>query len=483
MNFDTTNNAVNEEPELSELGESFICHFMRLLQLARIHESGNRLTVEAVNNFISTGRRLLDRNGDSLTIEARHGRFFVQGEKLLLRKQSAVFVLSLMGWFERLGLYGLRFNTDFARVDTKMAYQFIHEMIKAQHHAEPARRLGQRLDQDRFFWVDTISGPKTQTGESAAERPELAHRLYSYAFNSLKSVSYKIIKGDSSGIRKPLRVVQDITDLAFIDRSVLLGVATIRDYDDYTFTHSVNVAIQSICLGHQIGLSRNSLVRLGISALFHDLGKIDIPIEILNKPGPLDEAEFREIQHHPLNGVRRITKLKAESELIAKIILPPFEHHLRYDLSGYPNIHWSRALSLFGRILQICDVYDALTSSRCYRKTPMSPDRALGMMLEKSGKDFDPILLKWFVNMQGVMPIGTLVKLNTGHFGLVYTGGDFRKNHFPQILVIKQQGDQYVKDKIIDLNKWDAKKGRHPYTIKSTHHPSDLGIQPAAYLV
>ncbi|MFP4159969.1 MAG: HD-GYP domain-containing protein [Desulfobacterales bacterium] len=483
MNPDAANpGTVNPDLEAYEPGESFICHLTRLLQLSRIHGSGNRLTVDAANKFIHAGQGLLE-NDDELTIEACQGRFFIQGEKLLLRKKSAVLVFSLLGWFERLGLYGLKFNAGLDSVTPEMAYEFVHEILKAQHQSDPADWLGKSLGQERFFWVDTIAGPETGTGTSDSERAELAHKIYSYAYNSLKSATYKIVKENPPGIRKPLRIIQDITDLAFVDTSVLMGISTIRDYDDYTFTHSVNVAIQSICLGHRIGLSRNSLLRLGISALFHDLGKIEIPIEILNKPGPLDFAEFKEVRHHPLNGVRRITKLKADSELKARIILPPFEHHLRYDLSGYPETEWSRPLSLFGRILEVCDVYDALTSSRIYRQYPMSPDRALGLMLSKSGKDFDPIILKWFINMHGVMPLGTLVKLNTGGFGLVCSGGNFRENNMPRVIVLKHQGGQYVKDGTIDLNQRDADTGQYTYTIESTHHPSELGIQPAVYLM
>ncbi|MFW6081895.1 MAG: hypothetical protein ACOC7W_08270, partial [Desulfosalsimonas sp.] len=116
-------------------------------------------------------------------------------------------------------------------------------------------------------------------------------------------------------------------------------------------------------------------------------------------------------------------------------------------------------------------------------QTPLSPDRALGLMLAKSGSDFDPILLKWFVNMQGVMPIGTLVKLNTGSFGLVCSGGDFRENRLPKVLVLTQHDGQYVKDRVIDLNQRDSETGEYACNIESTHHPCELGIQPAAYLM
>ncbi|MGM0451722.1 MAG: HD-GYP domain-containing protein [Thermodesulfobacteriota bacterium] len=469
--------------ELRRLGDAFICHFMRLLQLAKIHEAGNCLTIHAAEQFVAAGRQLLEHGDDGFTVEARRGRFFVNGERLLMQKQNAVYILSLLGWFEQLELYGLRFHRDFYDVTPQAAYQFVGKLMEAARHEQPAQWLGDVLAQERFSWVEKLAGPRVKAGNPARERAEMAYRIYSYAYNSVKTVGHEIIKNHSAGVRKPLRVIQDITDLVFVDRSVLMGAATIRDYDDYTFTHSVNVAILSICLGHQIGLSRNSLVRLGICALFHDLGKVDIPIGILNKPGPLDSGEFREIQSHSLNSVRRIIKLEADSELVAKIILPPFEHHLRYDLSGYPKVKWSRPLSLFGRIIQICDVYDALTSSRIYRPQPLSPDRALGAMLEVSGRDFDPVLLKWFINMHGIMPVGTLVKLNTGQLGLVCSGGDFRQNSLPQVLLLQRQNGGYKKGPIVELNQHDPETGRYFYTIESTHHPAESGIQPADFLM
>ncbi len=473
----------DRDHELRRFGDAFICHFMRLLQLAKIHEAGNCLTINTAEQFVATGRKLLEQGDEGFTVEARRGRFFVHGEKLLMQKQNAVYILSLLGWFEQIELYGLRFNRDFYDITPHAAYQFVREMMEAAHHEQPAQWLGNRLEQDRFSWVDKLSGPQVKTGNSARERAEMAYRIYSYAYNSVKTVGHEIIKNHSAGVRKPLRVIQDITDMAFVDRSVLLGVATIRDFDDYTFAHSVNVAVLSICMGHQIGLSRNSLVRLGICALFHDLGKVDIPIGILNKPGPLESGEFREIQSHCLNSVRRIIKLEADSKLVAKIILPPFEHHLRYDLSGYPKVKWSRPLSLFGRIIEICDVYDALTSSRIYRPQPLSPDRALGAMLGASGKDFDPVLLKWFINMHGVMPIGTLVKLNTGQLGLIYSGGDFRQNSRPQVLLLHRKNGGYQKGPIVALNEHDPETGRCHYTVESTYHPSEMGIQPADFLI
>ena len=204
-----------------------------------------------------------------------------------------------------------------------------------------------------------------------------------------------------------------MVDLVMEDEPILLGLSTIRDYDDYTFTHSVNVAILSMCLGQRMGLSRTSLHRLGVCGLFHDLGKLDIPIEIIHQPGKLNQREFEEIKKHTIHSVAQIIKLEAPHDLKAKILLPPFEHHLKYDLSGYPKTNRKKPLGLFGRIIAIADVFDAITSPRVYRHVAFTPDQALNTMLDGSGTEFDPILLKIFINMLGVYPIGSLLETRT----------------------------------------------------------------------
>jgi len=141
------------------------------------------------------------------------------------------------------------------------------------------------------------------------------------------------------GIRKTKRLVQMLVDILSEDESLLLGMSTIRDFDDYTYTHSVNVAVLSLCLGKRIGLSRTAMERLGICGLFHDLGKTAISREILFKPEQLTNREFEEIERHPVKSVINIVKLNTDEDLKAKIIPPIFEHHLRYDLSGYPRHH------------------------------------------------------------------------------------------------------------------------------------------------
>lgn len=475
-------NKASQDEAGPELEERFAHAFMRLIQMARLHKADNRLILDIAGEFIQAGHRLLEEES-FIAVEARHSRLFVQGRRLLFKKQSAVFILSLLSYFERLGIYGFEFNMQFEEISLETACRFVQDILDAMQSTHPLELLEYRLDSEAYDWVTIIYTLRQSHSElSSEEKAEIVHQLYSTSYNAVQEVNEKLRNNQTAGVRKPLRVIQDIADLAFMDKSILMGSMTIRDYDDYTFTHSVNVAIQTICLGHELGLSRHSLVRLGICGLFHDLGKVDIPHEIINKPGPLNAKEFRTVKRHSLNSVRRMINLEASPDLLAGIILPPFEHHLRYDLKGYPEVGWSRQLSFFGRIIQICDVYDALTSSRIYRSNPLSPDRAIGMMLRDSGGAFDPILLKWFVNMHGVLPVGTVVGLNTGELGVICDGGDLRKKRQPSLVLLKETESGYQRKEVVDLNQSRTPDGRERPRIRSTHHPGEFGIQPFLHL-
>jgi len=275
-----------------------------------------------------------------------------------------------------------------------------------------------------------------------------------------------------------------MVDLVMEDESIVLGISTIRDYDDYTFTHSINVAILSMCLGRRIGISKTSLHRLGICGLFHDLGKLDIPVEIIRLPRKLSNSEFDVVKKHTIYSVAQIIKLQAARGLKSKILLPPFEHHMKYDLSGYPQTPQKKPVSLFGRILTITDVFDAITSPRNYRSSALTQDQALGYMLEHSGTDFDPILLKAFINMLGVYPIGSLLELDTGELALVIEAGKGVDGTRPKVVILAADGQGgYTKDGVMDLDERDDQSGIFRRNIVKSLHPSTHGVQPAEFLI
>ena len=318
--------------------------------------------------------------------------------------------------------------------------------------------------------------------EPDLKRKEQARQSYIHSVVAVKEVAQKVSRRSIAGIRKARRLAQTMVDLVLDDESLMLGLSTIRDYDDYTYTHSVNVAVLAMALGKRIGLSQIFLEQLGICGMFHDLGKVEVPKEILLKPDMLNTGEWDQMRKHPLIGVHRVLKLHASRDMKSRAALGPFEHHLNYNLTGYPRTHFVNKVTLFGKILRIADTYDALTSERKYRPRAFSPDEALKLMWTKVGEDYDPILLKIFINMVGLYPVGTILKMDTGEMGLVvdYPRDDERTR--PEVLLLEPDGQGgYKGGKTVNLEERDEKSGSFLRNVLECHHPTKLGLQPAQF--
>ncbi len=497
-------NANEEASALKEhvlLSENLFTAFYKLLQAVRIHRDNNHLVIQSAEDFIRAVNRF---GGDEsrLTIQIISGRFYLQQEKVLYRRETANLINNAQVYFEKRGLHGLSLSTAIQRKDLSAVLRFAQLMNQADSRKDPSGWLEAQVSEKGLGWVEILPEPDSDNLHNlegtdsltitmdamAADQEDRAVKTagiaYAGSLASLKEVIGKVSDNRPAGIRKTVRIVQKTVDLVIDKKSILLKLSTLRDHDDYTYTHSVNVSILAICLGQHIGLTKNTLETLGICGLFHDLGKVDVPLEILNKQGKLTEHEFKVIQKHSLNSVRHIAKIRAPRELKSKIMLAPFEHHLKYDLSGYPRSWRSEPVSLFGRILTIVDVFDAITSARIYRSETISPDQALRMMSESAGKDFDPILLKAFINMLGVYPVGTLVELNTGEMGLVSENPEKGDGTHPLVIIlIPADGQGYTRGETVDLSERETPDGRYKRSVSKTYNPALFGIQPSEFII
>jgi len=475
--------------ELIVLYTEFLHSFFSLLQAIKIHGDNNRLVVQGVTKFIESIGRCMEE--DSLAIKTSKGLLFIEEEKIPYSKRSKNLIDNMVYYFDDRNLEGLRFFSGVLKALPKDILIFMRSLDLAGHEEDPVAWLIERLDIKNLVWVEIIKKmSKTEEEEDEGDKVEMdqirrerARKDYTYVLASFKEVAKKLSGKQRVGIRKTVRAVQDMVTHLIEDDAIYSAISTLRIFDDYTFTHSVNVTILSMCIGKRINLSRRSLERLGICALFHDLGKIEVPHEILNKPGKLNDSEFKLLEEHSLNSAKLIVKLRASRDRKAKILLPPFEHHLKYDLSGYPYTNWKKPLSLFGRIITIADVYDAITSQRIYRKSALSPDRALGHILKGSGQDFDPILTKVFINMLGVYPVGTLLKLDSGDLALVVSASKKKGEKRPLVCLMEQDQDgNYQKGNTCDLAERDSSTGSYVREIVETYHPATFGIQPVQHI-
>jgi len=280
---------------------------------------------------------------------------------------------------------------------------------------------------------------------------------YAKVAGSVGTLTQSSREGGTASFKQAKRAIQNIIDLMVDDEAAVLGLTTLRCHDQYTHNHSVNVSLLSIALANRVGYPKVELADLGLAALFHDMGKSTIPMEVLNKPGEFTDDDWVAMRNHPTEGVLSLSKMRGITNLPGRMAAASFEHHMNQDFSGYPKLTVPWTISLTGRILTIADCYDAMTSSRVYRREPMAPSKVLNMMLSKSGKSFDPVLLKLFVNCVGIIPIGSLVMLETSELAVVLKPAvDKANGERPIVRVITDpQGNSVDHGREVDLTEKD----------------------------
>ena len=316
------------------------------------------------------------------------------------------------------------------------------------------------------------------------EKRQYSKEVYFESIGLVKDVVESVKHQKMLNVRKAKRLMQNAVNALIQDESTLLGLANIKNYDEAIFNHSVNVAIYAIAIGQRIGIPKKHLSYLGMAALFHDIGKTKIPKEILNKTGKLLAEESAMMRFHPIFGVETVMAMKEWGELSSRMISAAFEHHLKYDLTGYPKPTHKRKLTLFGRIIGIADFYDTLVRPRGDNRFPYISEKILGIMLERSGKDFDPALVKVFINMIGVFPLGTLVLLNTNEIGIVVQiQEDTALLDRPKVILLYSSDGEYRKGEMADLGEVDESTGEFKRSIVRTLDPNQYHINVAEYII
>lgn len=354
---------------------------------------------------------------------------------------------------------------------------------------EGERRLDafrERMDQAGI--ENIVIGPPAALIEAMSlsdEAKEAARRTYARSVSVVKEVMTSVRLGKAWSGRRVKRVVLGIVDQVLHEEAAILGMTTLRDYDEYTFTHSVNVCILSVALGQKLGFTKLQLFELGLGALFHDVGKSRVPHSILNKEGRLDKEEWRVMSQHPDFGLILLFDLHGFEEPPYRAMLTAYEHHMRTDFSGYPRVLRKRWLGFYSRIVAVADAFDAATSKRSYQYIPFPPDEVLREMRDNPARGFDPTIVKAFVNMMGIYPIGTLCILDTGELAVVVAPSpDPEELHRPLVRVISDaNGRRLPQPPLVDLSEEHIATGRPARTIVKTTDPERYNVKVSDYVV
>jgi len=305
-----------------------------------------------------------------------------------------------------------------------------------------------------------------------------SHAIYRDARSWIDQMLEDSRLGNSVDTDQARSLVTQLADEVIRNPDALVWLTYLKSRDEYTATHCMNVCILALTFGRCLGLAEVALHQLGLGALLHDLGKMQIPDEVLNKPGRLTEEEFAVIKRHPGLGFAMLRDDKNLDKASLHIVL---HHHERLDGCGYPRGLNEKKIPLLTRISSIVDVYDAITSDRCYHDG-IAPAQALENLFKWAPGNFDVGLLEGFIKCIGIYPIGSVVRLSSGEVGIIVASDEC--NRLKPILLIVQnaEGSPMEQRRLINMASASWEKGGAPLTIEQVLEPKDAGVDIKAVL-
>lgn len=302
-----------------------------------------------------------------------------------------------------------------------------------------------------------------------------ANAVHENARQLTRSFMDDVRLGQGINIKEVQANVSECVSSILSNPDAMMWMSKIRKKDDYTAEHSLNVGLLAITFGRHLGASVEDLNKLGLCGILHDVGKMRTPTEVLNKEGEFTKEDFEIMKHHSQHG-RDI--LMAHKNVYHGAIDVAYSHHEALDGSGYPRQIKASGITDFTRIVTICDVYDAITSNRIYKKGRSSLD-ALKILYQNKGTKYDDHLVTEFISCIGLYPPGSIVELQSGHAAIVIST-NYRNRHLPKVLVVRDENKMPQPDKVFDLERL-SKSGEN-FLIRTVIPNGSYGIRIEAFI-
>jgi len=425
----------------SLLGPQLLQCLHAVLRGLRLYSSANQTLREQIQELLASISSLMD---DEVTLIAMGEHFFVNGVRLKPDPGRVHLHRSLMAEFEARGLGGLRFTPGLTTAELET---FLRCFLEARDAARGERLAAEVICAGVLHAVPVrlsemgaqalgVEGATDGEAEAEAEdgvegERQRAGQNFRNALQGTRTLIAHAARTGRPALHRARRLVQPIVDSILKNEFSIIGLTAIKDHDEYTYAHCVNVSVLSISMGQTVGLPRQALANLGVAALLHDLGKLMVPAEVLQKPGKLTPHEWELIQRHPLDGVKMISRLPGLIPLALDCMRTAFQHHMNADRSGYPRVQGGETQATFSRIVTVADLFDALTSHRAYRERPFTGFEALRMVLNRKGQHFDPGAVWALIKSVGFYPAGTVMLTESGYvvLSLSPNPGDLGRPH------------------------------------------------------
>ena len=446
-----------------QLGEELLRRLAASLRSAQLYSQGHPLIARNLDGLVDVVSAL-HRSVPSVVIG-------IVGEELIVGDTplaQAGVLAPLIRRLRQLGIERITIDRSVERGELEALTAFVSSARADDGNVPPFPAL----PHVRVGRVSADERVKEKASDMAAFR-----QLYDGAVQSAELVWESARTEQQPDPTAARAMVDNLAEAVSENRPALLALTALREYDNYTFTHMVNVSILTMAQARALGIEGALLREFGLAGLMHDIGKVKTPLDILNKVETLSAGEFDILKRHPVDGAEI---LRATPDIPALAPVVAFEHHLRIDGSGYPAPVSRRELNLATRLCSIADVYDAMRSQRAYQGS-FPTDRIMGVLRRNDGQHFDHHLVRRFAQLLGVYPVGTIVRLNTSEIAIVvniHAPDPFR----PQVrLLFDRHGARLAAP--LTVNLWEtADEGALAPAVAEVVDPASIGIDPLALL-
>ena len=461
---------------------AFIVAMNGAIRAVRLYPVENAAVQKAIAELGSCADRVRESEGQC-TVRRVGDYLFVNDTRLRLTFDNYAAVAALLGMFREAGIGGIgTFEAPPPR-SWVVLLSFLQAPPLEYPEEERLSQLMARLEaaQVHDFELFPVANESDELDHDL-DAKERARQTYVRSLDVTREVITSARLGKSPGLKRVKRAVQGIVDAILTDGSSLMGLTTLRDFDEYTFVHSVNVCILSVALGRRLALNKTQLLDLGLAALLHDIGKSRLPLALLNRRGQLADDELVVLQTHTWQGVLALFALPSGGVRPWRSMTAAYEHHMRTDLSGYPKVSRQRKLSLFSKIIAVTDGFDAATTTRVYQDSPWTPADVLRGMRDNPRLGLDPTVVKAFINLTGIYPVGTVVVPDTFELAIVLAANpDPSALSRPIVHLLTDDRGNLLDDPTpVDLTARTA-TGQFAHTIIRTEDPQRYGINIGDY--
>jgi HD-GYP domain-containing protein (c-di-GMP phosphodiesterase class II) len=470
------------EGQLRQGGRQLLLALYTVLRSLKMYPVENATVQKALDDLDSAARALLQSEVE-LEIRTAGDFLFVNATRLRVELDNYASFSHILAVLRAFDIGVLHIRSGMERREWQIFLSLLLSLSNQGELDERLEVLQERLEGAKVTHLE-LEHAQPEGGSSQESRHQ-AKQVYSEGVAVTRDVIAGVRLGRGPRLKRVKRAVQQVVDQVLNNEMSMVGMTTVRDYDEYTFTHSVNVCIFSIALGKKLGFSKVQLYDLGMTALLHDVGKARVPAEILNKTGGLEDREWKFIQQHPWMGALTLFGMRAYEEIPYRSILVAHEHHMKMDLSGYPKTIRPRTLGIFSRIVAVADGFDAATTRRVYNTKAIEPDEVLKEMWDNPKRGYDRVVVKALINLIGIYPVGTCVILDTLEVGIVAApnpDGQQLNRPLVRIAVDVDGATVPLPGNQVSLTEKDE-SGAFKRSIVKVTNPNRFGLTPGDYFV